>query len=664
MLRSPRSRLWPVAGSCALLLLLGVSPCGLWERDEGRYADVAREMIARHDFVTPRIDGAVFLDKPPLVYWVTAASLAIWGPGETGARFGQLLFAAGILLVTRRIGVLLFERRRANLALLVLASCAGFFAASHVLTLDLGLTFCVSLTLLLFLRGCRAGSAGRRAYLGMFAAAAGGVLAKGPIGAVLPVLTIASFLTLRREWRRVRELPWATGVPLFLLIVAPWFIAVSIANPEFPSYFFVHEHLERFSTTVHRHGGAWYYYLAVAAAGLLPWSLFIPLSLLRGLRSANGFAATLRQEAPAFLWSWVIPGLVFFSASQSKLPLYVLPLFPAAALLFAGSLDGTPPRSEWPAALVLGPPALLILLSAGGLWIRHGGRGPTARAGFVLPLCLLVAGLALGGIVLGSFLLRRGRRAAGLVVAVFVWMAASAAALTAVSRVNFFNPTKHFAAIVREEARAGEQVFAYQCYLRGLPFYLQQTVGLVSPHSDDIRLGRVYGHDPDTFLDETSFLHALSGDRRVFAVARREDLTALQKLAARPLVILARSDSYELVSNRLGPERERALASVLDATGFDFAAALARAARAVPGAVIDLVGVARVGGEPTCALRAWRGGSRFAIDISMTRPDQITVLPDDPAGAESGRADFLLRLAPPPGEMGEVPRLIRLAAGE
>src|SRR2546427_664005 len=86
--RSLRSRLWPFLGSCALLLLLGVSPWGLWERDEGRYADVAREMLARRDFITPRINGAVFLDKPPLVYWVTAASLALWGSDEAGARFG------------------------------------------------------------------------------------------------------------------------------------------------------------------------------------------------------------------------------------------------------------------------------------------------------------------------------------------------------------------------------------------------------------------------------------------------------------------------------------------------------------------------------------------------------------------------------------------------
>src|SRR5215813_13791292 len=201
------SRLVPLLACCLLLLLVGVSPWGLWEPDEGRYADVAREMLDRGDFLTPHIDGVVFLDKPPLVYWVTAASLGLWGQNETGARFGQILFAAGILLVTRRLGILLFDRRRGNIGLIVLVSSAGFFAAAHVLTLDLALTFFVCLSLLQFLKGYRADPDGRRSYLGMFAALGGGVLTKGPIGALLPAMVVACFLTLRGEWRRTREMP-------------------------------------------------------------------------------------------------------------------------------------------------------------------------------------------------------------------------------------------------------------------------------------------------------------------------------------------------------------------------------------------------------------------------------------------------------------------------
>ncbi|HYS03853.1 MAG TPA: glycosyltransferase family 39 protein [Candidatus Dormibacteraeota bacterium] len=665
MIRTKRSRLWPPAGSLALLLLLGFSPWGLWERDEGRYADVAREMLARRDFITPRIDGAVFLDKPPLVYWITATSMAVWGLDETGARCGQILFAAGILLVTRRIGILLFERRRANLALLVLASSLGFFIASHVLTLDLGLAFFVCLTLLFYLKGHRGGTGGRRAYLGMFAAAAGGVLVKGPIGAVLPALTIGSFLTLRQEWRRARELPWVPGVLLFVAIVIPWFAAVSIANPGFLSYFLVHEHLQRFATPVHRHQGAWYYYLAIAAAGLLPWTLYLPLHLMRrGARPPGGAWGTLKQEAPAFLWSWAIPGLLFFSAAQSKLPLYILPLFPAAALLVATALDGERGAASsravffWPSLLLV-----VIAVSAAALRHRHASWEILVVGGLAAPLCIVVTGLALGGLLLGSRLARAGRQLAGLGVLALLWMIACETALTVVGRVNYLNETKHFAEIARREMRPGETIYAYQTYLRGLPFYLRRTVGLISPHSDDLRFGRLYGHDPDTFPDEASFLGEVSGDRRTFVVVRRDDLQALQKLAARPLYILARSQSNDLVSNRLGAERSRDLAALLNRTGFDLDAALASAARSVPGATLEMIEIERVGGAPTCTVRASRGGSHFEIGIPMDRPGPIAVSEDNPADEESGREDHLLRLAPPPEDADLVPRLIRDAAG-
>jgi len=144
---------------------------------------------------------------------------------------------------------------------------------------------------------------------------------------------------------------------------------------------------------------------------------------------------------------------------------------------------------------------------------------------------------------------------------------------------------------------------------------------------------------------------------------RREDLQALQKLAARPLYILARSESNDLVSNRLAAERSRDLAALLNRTGFDFGAALASAARRVPGATLEMIEIERVGGAPTCTVRASVDGSRFAIGIPMDRPGPIAVSEDDPAGEESGREDHLLRLAPPPGDADLVPRLIRDAAG-
>jgi len=660
MRRPSPSRLRSLFVCSILLILLGVSPWGLWERDEGRYADVAREMLARRDFVTPRINGAVFLDKPPLVYWVTAASLAVWGPGETGARFGQLLFAAGVLLVTRRIGILLFDRARAGIAVLVLASSLGFFTASHVLTLDLGLTFFVSLALFCYLKGLRAGPGGTWPYLGMFAALAGGVLTKGPIALVIPAMTIACFLTLRREWRRARELPWAAGLLLFFAIAAPWYIAAQMANPEFARYFIFHEHLARFGTTVHRHRGAWYYYLTVSAAGLLPWSLLLPLRPFLRPRPPGDPPASLRQEGPALLWSWILPGLVFFSVAQSKLPLYILPLFPAAALLVATMIDRH--LRERSFGEIFGRLSMVMLVVATGaalLWHRHGGGVTMERSGIVLLLCLMLAALAAVAFFAGSVAARRDRPFAGLGVAALVWMAGWFSALAFVGRLDYYNETKHFADVLRQEMRAGDLVFGYHSYLRGLPFYLRRTIGLVSPHSDDLRFGREYAHDPDTFQDEPPFLRLLTGDRRVFAVVRKGDLQALQQRIGRTLYILARSEAHELVTNRLAAERERTLLDLLHSTAFDVRSALDRAAQAVPGAAIELVEIERVAGEPTCTLWASRGGSLFEINIPMTQPARLTVARSHPAGEESRAESHLLRVAPPPGSADEIPRLIR-----
>ncbi|HET6373975.1 MAG TPA: glycosyltransferase family 39 protein, partial [Candidatus Polarisedimenticolia bacterium] len=286
-------------------------PWGLWEPDEGRYADVAGQMLARGDLITPRIDGAVFVDKPPLVYWVTAGCLAALGRNEAAARMGQILFAAGTLFVVYRIGLLLVSRRDAGFAVIILASSAGFFAGGHILTLDLALTFFVALTLLGFLRWYHAGGAGWRWQVVMFAGAAGGVLAKGLIGVVLPALVIASFLTIRREWPRAREIRWVRCGLLFLAIAAPWHVAVAAANPGFLHHYFVQEHLARLATSYHHRPGGWGYYPLVLAAALIPWSLILPAHLVRSRPSLRGLSATLRAEASAFFLSWLLPGLIF-----------------------------------------------------------------------------------------------------------------------------------------------------------------------------------------------------------------------------------------------------------------------------------------------------------------------------------------------------------------
>ncbi|HYV86121.1 MAG TPA: phospholipid carrier-dependent glycosyltransferase [Patescibacteria group bacterium] len=554
----------------AAFVLLGVllclSPWGLWDPDEGRYADVARLMLERHDFVTPRINGVVMLDKPPLVYWVTAASMAVWGVNERGARFGQTLFALGILAIAFEVAWVLYRDRRALIAALILGSSVGFFVAGHFLTHDLGLSFFVALTLLCFLKGWRAGAgdavatgpgAGNgpatRWYLGMFAAAAGGVLTKGPVAVVLAGLTGMTFIALVGGWRRLRGIPWVRGTLLFLAISVPWFIAVSIANPEFPEYFFIHEHLTRFATTVHHRQGPLYYYLVVGAGGLLPWTPLLALRAARGPRRLAALAGALRSETTAFLFAWIMPALAFFSVSQSKLPAYILPIFPALAIAVAVVLDANLRGRARRGVLFLAPlVAPLLLLAAAAVYAHgHAREWSSVPGGMqVWPIFAAVAALGVAAQTAGWLLDRRGRTMLGLATAAACWAVAWFILMAAAGRAGTLNEASHLARVLRREGADAGAVYNYRCYLRGIPFYLRHTIRLVQPSEDDIELARTKHPDPAVFPGRDELVAALRGDTRVFVVLPTRYLDGLSADAGGPLTVLERTARYVLVSNQ------------------------------------------------------------------------------------------------------------------
>jgi 4-amino-4-deoxy-L-arabinose transferase-like glycosyltransferase len=532
----------------------------LWEPDEGRYANVAQTMLDRGDFVTPRIDGAIFLDKPPLVYWVTAASMAVWGRNEFGARFGQALFAAGLLAVAFEIAWALYRDRRAAIALLILGSTVGFFTAGHYLNLDLGLAFFVALTMLCFLRGHQAGPEGMRWYLGMFAAAAGGVLTKGPVAVALIGMAAAAFLLARGRLATLRHVPWVRGILIFLALAVPWFVAVSLANPVFPSYFFLHENLARFATGVHHRSGPWYYYLVLGVLGLMPWTPALFAALARWRPGPEGWLRRLRGEAPAFLLAWMIPTFIFFSLSRSKLPGYILPAFPAVAVAAAGLLDrllrGAEPRLRavflWPIAT---PLCFLAVFAA--YWQRHHREWHDAVGGIQMAWLVALATLVAAGAQSAGWLVaRRGRVLAGVAVTAFAWSLAWYMALLGTGRAGAFNATRELVTALRNRGFAGEPVYTYQCELRGLPFYLGTTVGIVSSHDDDTEIGRLHGHDPGTFPSPEEFAASLRGPGRVFVLLRTDDLPSLEKTAGGPLHTLASTARYSLVSNRSAAGRD------------------------------------------------------------------------------------------------------------
>ena len=228
--------------------------------DEGRYAEIAREMAVTGDWVTPRLNGIKYFEKPPLQYWATAAAYNAFGEHEWTARLWSALTGFFGVLMVGFAGMRLFGRRAGFFSALVLASSVLYAAIGHINTLDMGVTFCLTLGLLGFLLAQQGEQRTPETRLWMWLAwAAMGLafLSKGLIGLVLPGATMVAYALIQRDLSFLKRLDPFAGVAIMLAIALPWIAAVSIANPEFPHFFFIHEHLERFLTRVHHRTAPW-----------------------------------------------------------------------------------------------------------------------------------------------------------------------------------------------------------------------------------------------------------------------------------------------------------------------------------------------------------------------------------------------------------------------
>jgi 4-amino-4-deoxy-L-arabinose transferase-like glycosyltransferase len=322
-----------------ILLVSGVWFAGLGARklihpDEGRYAEIPREMVATGDWVTPRLNGLKYFEKPPLQYWMTALAYQTFDIDEWTARLWPALTAFVSILAIGCAGWALGGPAMGLYSGLALAGMAGYVINAHVLSLDAGLAASLAVALGAFLMAQRAGASAAACRNGMlvaWAAMALAMLSKGLIGLVLPGGALVFYTLLQRDFALWRRLHIGKGLALFVALAAPWFVLVARANDEFLQFFFVHEHFQRFMTTGHKRTGSWWYFIPLLVVGCLPWLLLLLVGIRRLVArsevAANGFS----WQRFALAWAAFI--FAFFSASSSKLPSYILPLFPALALL-------------------------------------------------------------------------------------------------------------------------------------------------------------------------------------------------------------------------------------------------------------------------------------------------------------------------------------------
>jgi 4-amino-4-deoxy-L-arabinose transferase-like glycosyltransferase len=517
----------------------------LWDPDEGRYAEIAREMAVSRDWITPRLNGLLYFEKPPLQYWATAGAFTLFGERNWTARLWSALTGLAGVLLAFYAGRRLHSQRAGTVAALALASSVLYFGVTHLNTLDAGLSFFLEVVVFSLAIGLREETpANERKWWihAAWAAAALAVLSKGLVGVVLPGAALAVYAVLYRDrsvWRRLSPL---TGLALFLLVSAPWFVAVARANPDFLQFFFVHEHYTRFLTTEHHRGRPWWFFLPVLALGVLPW-----LPMLSGWWRALLVARGGRFEPFAFLAVWALVVPAFFSASGSKLVTYILPIFPALALLGARYACEAPPERIarqvfWGAAL---PAAALLAVACALAW-RPGAFGGAASP--TLPLWCLVAAVLWGwAAFLARRLADRRKLEATIVVLALTLLAAHQLVLLGGEAAVPDRTTAALARQVKPLLGASTRVYVVRMYAQSLPVYLGRTVTPVEYRGElDFGLQR----EPHKALPTLeAFRAAWSGETDAIAVMGRQTYDALVA-ASTPMTVVAEDGGRIAVRRR------------------------------------------------------------------------------------------------------------------
>ena len=336
---SAAGRWLPVLLWLAVLLALfcRLGAAALFEPDEGRNAEKAREILVLNDWLTPHENFHAVLDKPMFFYWLIALSFKLFAVSEWAARLPSALAALGCIALVYRFALIRWGRWTALWSALILLTSAEFFILSRIVILDMVLAFCTTLSLCAFYEATHVDhSSQRRVWcVAMYLALGVATLVKGLVGVVVPGLVIFFYLLLTKQWRVLRQIDLVPGTLLFLAIVLPWYVQAEARNPGFLKYYIWEEHFGRFATNEFDRGEPWYYFIFVSLVGFMPWTLLLPW-----VAKINWKVITKERldDKTIYLVLWIILPFLFFSVSKSKLPHYILPIFPPLAILTALTL--------------------------------------------------------------------------------------------------------------------------------------------------------------------------------------------------------------------------------------------------------------------------------------------------------------------------------------
>jgi len=506
-------KLWSFVAVIALSMHLGGFP--LLDPDEGRNAEVGREMALTNDYVMPRLDGLPYLDKPIVYFAAEAAAMEVLGPTETAARLPALLFTLATAAAAWWFARRLWGEAEAWLAFVAALASPLSVAFSRTVIFDSALSFFITVALMGFYLAVEEGHGAVVAWV----AIGFGVITKGPVAIALPLLVAIPF-----AGRKIGRLFPIAGLALFAAVIAPWVWAISRAVPDFLNYVLVVETTQRLTTGALKRTGPPWYFIPYLLGGALPWS-FVLL----------GQKLDRRDRSILYLLLWIAIPFLFFSISQSKRPQYILPLMPAVALLVARIWCDAKRGTRIAAAV-------LIVFGAACIAAPHFVhlRNEFAVGGFATAISFGICAL-LGGIVAFAFVKRR-------------WVAFIALSLPIVAGPLCANPlmnglglrrsTKELMARIPPDV----EVVGVEAFTGSMAFYLRRPIVVVTPDGEEFTSNYIIRHYSkfagSPTLRRPSSLDALLADRatpRVYIV-RARDVT----LAGRGARLLAEGAHYDL----------------------------------------------------------------------------------------------------------------------
>ena len=514
--------------------------------DEGRYAEIPREMVASGDWTTPRLNDIKYFEKPALQYWATAVAYTLFGEHQWTARLWSALTGFLGVLMVYFTGRRLFGATAGWYAALVLGSSLLYVLIGHVNTLDMGVSFFLSAAVCAFLLAQHDGADARargRWMLAAWAALALALLSKGLIGLVLPGAALFFYVLIERDWRLIGRLHLLAGSVLLLALSLPWFVAVSRANPEFFHFFFIHEHFERFLTKQHGRYQPPYYFIPVLLAGMLPWTVTLVDACARAWKREP----EKKFQTQRFLLLWSALVFVFFSVSDSKLVSYILPIFPALALLIGLRLAQLGARAlAWqtlPAALV--GVALLALLP--GIE-RYASREVPVEMFRDYSVWLIAAALVqIAGAAGCAWLAWRGRTPAALALLAGAGLVFAQLALSGHESLSPANSAYYIVQKIKQELKPGMPFYSVDTYDQSLQFYLRRTTTMVA-YKDELGFG--IAQEPGKFIPDLAlFEKTWNAEREALALMSPKTYERLRAQGL-PMRLVARDTRRIIVSRQ------------------------------------------------------------------------------------------------------------------